>query len=1196
MTSARFSYVLIRLAASFALCLCTIAFAGLANSLLADEWLTYRHDQRRSGVSEETISATNMQLAWRWRSKLPPAPAWPDSARWDAYAKVSGLRSMRDYDSAFHPVASESNVYFGSNADDTLRCLDLRSGKVVWKFTTGAPIRVPPTLYDGQVFFGCDDGKVYALNSQTGNLRWQIELKPDSSYFVNDGRLCSMQPVRTGVLIDDQREVAIAGCGIFPWKSTSLFGLNLKSGEIVWHQELGEGWTLEGAMLLSDRSIIAPQGRSPPQLFSRESGQPQGAVAGGGGSFVLLTEEQKLLHGPGNKGGWITESSTQDRHKLATFEGGSSVVVIKDTAYLLSPEELTCIDRKTQQEVWRIRLERPQEVIASQGTLWIGGDHYVAAIDAGSGKLLWASEVTGRAIGLGISSGRLIVSTDQGYVACYVSKSHFSSAKAEEIEIADPELSESLAAFVGHAPLPVRPRETASPTEAVSEAAQTDEVAGTSEEAPEATEAATPKPTDPKPPQDGGLNLETGPEIRFVQTGVAEIRWTTTEPTECKIELVLGRAKVERPEDIPASTKEHKGFLSGIQRNELIEFRIRTPDGRTSRLFECDGHFDYSRPQENPALVESGIEIQSAATKLVAKLALKQPYGMCVISSPLDHLLTPTDFAAASHYDVISVVSDSDKCSRLRSQQVGAGLYGRPLSIYPSDQIHRFPIGFANFVYYWPTDEDKVADDIGNKSQRLCRLLKPGGLFIAPSQESISKSLLSEGLKVTREISIENEAYNLWRRPRSNGAAGWTHMYGNPDNTAFAGESLNEADSIDDLEIAWCGRPGPRYQSDRGNRKPSPLASGGRLYLQGLYRLIGMDAHNGTILWSHELPEVVRFNVPRDCANWCADDESLYVALQGRCKVIDGATGDFVRELTVWNPTDRNMNWGFVARQGELLIGSCVQSDAQFTEFWGGEFWYDAKDGELAKKVCSDALFAQNPAEDQLTWTYHGGLVVNPTVCVNDDQIVFIECRSEKLKLDQTRRLDGDEFWQNLYIVSLNTKTGEKQWETAAKPLAGVSAFYGVMAADRYLIQSSNDGDFALYAIGLSDGKMLWRGKYKWEANHHGKHLSRPAVVDDRIYLRPFTIALDSGKVLADQFPAGHQCGTYTASKNALFLRAGSLAMWDGKSTAATRFNRVRPDCWISTIPAEGMLLSPEGGGGCSCGGWIETSMGFAPK
>jgi hypothetical protein len=26
------------------------------------------------------------------------------------------------------------------------------------------------------------------------------------------------------------------------------------------------------------------------------------------------------------------------------------------------------------------------------------------------------------------------------------------------------------------------------------------------------------------------------------------------------------------------------------------------------------------------------------------------------------------------------------------------------------------------------------------------------------------------------------------------------------------------------------------------------------------------------------------------------------------------------------------------------------------------------------------------------------------------------------------------------------------------------------------------------------------------------------------------------------------------------------------------------------------MVLCPEGGGGCSCGNWMETSVGFMPK
>ena len=87
---------------------------------------------------------------------------------------------------------------------------------------------------------------------------------------------------------------------------------------------------------------------------------------------------------------------------------------------------------------------------------------------------------------------------------------------------------------------------------------------------------------------------------------------------------------------------------------------------------------------------------------------------------------------------------------------------------------------------------------------------------------------------------------------------------------------------------------------------------------------------------------------------------------------------------------------------------------------------------------------------------------------------------------------------------------------------------------------------------------------------------------------------LASGKPLPFSMPGGG-CGTYAATDHALFFRAGQVTMWDTAGGKPTKFARLRPDCWLSTIPACGMLLSPEGGGGCSCGSWMETSVGFLP-
>ncbi len=52
------------------------------NCVTAADWPTFRHDQQRSGMTSESLDAQTLELAWSWQSPLPPAPAWPDAARW----------------------------------------------------------------------------------------------------------------------------------------------------------------------------------------------------------------------------------------------------------------------------------------------------------------------------------------------------------------------------------------------------------------------------------------------------------------------------------------------------------------------------------------------------------------------------------------------------------------------------------------------------------------------------------------------------------------------------------------------------------------------------------------------------------------------------------------------------------------------------------------------------------------------------------------------------------------------------------------------------------------------------------------------------------------------------------------------------------------------------------------------------------
>ncbi|MCA9013306.1 MAG: PQQ-like beta-propeller repeat protein, partial [Planctomycetaceae bacterium] len=146
----------------------------------AADWPTWRHDNQRSGFTQESLNGHSVEPVWIWRSLQPPVSAWPGPARWDSYANIRGLSSMRNYDPCFHVVVSGDHVYFGSSADDSVRALNIDTGETQWTFTTDGPVRIAPTVADERVYFASDDGRAYCLTANDGGLIWKSERADDS--------------------------------------------------------------------------------------------------------------------------------------------------------------------------------------------------------------------------------------------------------------------------------------------------------------------------------------------------------------------------------------------------------------------------------------------------------------------------------------------------------------------------------------------------------------------------------------------------------------------------------------------------------------------------------------------------------------------------------------------------------------------------------------------------------------------------------------------------------------------------------------------------------------------------------------------------------------------------------------------------------------------------------------------------------
>jgi hypothetical protein len=96
-------------------------------------------------------------------------------------------------------------------------------------------------------------------------------------------------------------------------------------------------------------------------------------------------------------------------------------------------------------------------------------------------------------------------------------------------------------------------------------------------------------------------------------------------------------------------------------------------------------------------------------------------------------------------------------------------------------------------------------------------------------------------------------------------------------------------------------------------------------------------------------------------------------------------------------------------------------------------------------------------------------------------------------------------------------------------------------------------------------------------------------IVGDRIAVRPTVLDLATGKTLPYKFSTG--CGSYCGTAGALLL-GGSL--WEIGPRKQEGRAGLRSSCWMNFIPANGMVLMPEGAGGCTCGNTLETSVGWA--
>ncbi len=446
-----------------AICLFSLVTLGQAA-----DWPTYQHDYARTGVARESLLAPFTD-GWVHRSRHAPRPAWRGEAKWDGWNKVYDLKSRQIFDYAYHPVIADGLLYYGSSADDKVYCLDAATGEQRWTVFTEGPVRLAPTIAEGRVYVGSDDGHAYCLDAKSGTLIWKTRLGPRDYRIPGNARIISRWPLRTGIVVIG--DLAYCAAGMFPTEGVLITAIEAGTGKIQWQQKQTD-LPAQGYMLASHTRLYVPAGRNNPVVLNRADGKRIRVVSGQGGTYALLTGDN-LVFGPGKTGtlGFV-ESNQSDQ--LASFKG-NHMIVTPSRSFLQSDTDLSALDRsryldlarkrgtlKKQHEqlegelkksknggrrvqllqeaaqlgqqldqvqddmqkcfAWRVASTQPLSMVLAGQTLITGGHNEVAAYHAKDGNRLWQGKADGEVFGLAVADGRLYASTSKGVIHCFKAK------------------------------------------------------------------------------------------------------------------------------------------------------------------------------------------------------------------------------------------------------------------------------------------------------------------------------------------------------------------------------------------------------------------------------------------------------------------------------------------------------------------------------------------------------------------------------------------------------------------------------------------------------------------------------------------------------------------------------------------------------------------------------------------------------
>jgi outer membrane protein assembly factor BamB len=139
------------------------------------------------------------------------------------------------------PVIHDKTIYFGGD-DGNIYAVDADTGRQIWKRATKGPVSSSPAVVDGIVYATSYDGKLHALNAQTGALKWKFSTGGERRFEAKgiDGMEPKTQTIAEPFDVFLSSPVVADGAVYFGSGDGNVYAVDVATGEQRWNFKTGD--------------------------------------------------------------------------------------------------------------------------------------------------------------------------------------------------------------------------------------------------------------------------------------------------------------------------------------------------------------------------------------------------------------------------------------------------------------------------------------------------------------------------------------------------------------------------------------------------------------------------------------------------------------------------------------------------------------------------------------------------------------------------------------------------------------------------------------------------------------------------------------------------------------------------------------------------------------------------------------------